>query len=73
MFPNDHLPPHFHVKYSGWEATILINSFDILEGELPITALRLVRKWSRDHQLELLDCWNQIQARLPFKKIKPLD
>ena len=35
MFFSDHNPPHFHVKYQGYEATIDIAT-GTLKGQLPV-------------------------------------
>jgi hypothetical protein len=45
MYFGDHAPPHFHARYSGDEATIVIATGEILDGSLPPRALRLVREW----------------------------
>jgi Domain of unknown function (DUF4160) len=42
MFFNGHQPPHFHARYSEFEATVEITTLEILEGQLPP---RLCRKW----------------------------
>jgi hypothetical protein len=34
MFFNDHRPPHFHIRYGEFEATIEIDTLNILEGAL---------------------------------------
>lgn len=35
MYFRDHAPPHFHVKYSEFQATIGIQPLRLLEGHLP--------------------------------------
>jgi hypothetical protein len=35
MYWNDHAPPHFHVRYSGFKATVGIESLTVLTGSLP--------------------------------------
>ena len=35
MFFNDHAPPHFHVQYAEYKATIDIQKLEIDDGELP--------------------------------------
>ena len=40
MYWNDHAPPHFHVRYSGFKATVGIQSLNVLTGGLPHTAER---------------------------------
>lgn len=41
MFFMDHDPPHFHVKYQEYEATINIED-GIVRGEVPRRALNLI-------------------------------
>ncbi len=43
MFFNDHEPPHFKVKYAEFEANIRISNGEILDGDLPVSKLKLVR------------------------------
>ena len=68
MFFNDHNPPHFKVKYSEFEANILIENGTILNGDLPISKLKLVAAWAEIHKEELLQMWNSKD----FHKIEPL-
>jgi Domain of unknown function (DUF4160) len=49
MFFNDHPPPHFHARYSEFEATIEIATFEVMEGRLPPRALNLVQEWAMMH------------------------
>ena len=42
MFFNDHNPPHFKVKYAEFEANVLISNGSILDGDLPVSKLKLV-------------------------------
>jgi hypothetical protein len=34
MFFNDHAPPHFHARYGEFEATIDINTLQVIQGGL---------------------------------------
>ena len=68
MFFNDHNPSHFKVKYSEFEANILIENGTILNGDLPISKLKLVAAWAEIHKEELLQRWNSKD----FHKIEPL-
>ena len=43
MFFRDHLPPHFHVEYAEYKAKINIIDGDLIDGDLPKKALRLVQ------------------------------
>jgi len=68
MFFNDHNPPHFKVKYAEFEANIVIENGSILNGDLPISKLKLVIAWAEIHKRELLEMWNSKD----FHKIEPL-
>lgn len=73
MFFNDHLPPHFHANYSDYSAQINIISGEIMNGELPGRALRLVQDWTELHRNELLK--NYIESQKEggvISKIEPL-
>ena len=69
MFFIDHNPPHFKVKYGEFEANILINNGNILDGDLPVNKLKLVQAWTEIHREELLQMWQSKQ----FHKVKPLE
>ncbi|MCC6535410.1 MAG: DUF4160 domain-containing protein [Burkholderiales bacterium] len=73
MYYNDHAPAHFHAKYGGEQASIAIDSGEVLEGSLSTRALRLVEEWRTLHRAELLDDWQRAQARQPLSKIEPLE
>jgi hypothetical protein len=53
MYFDDHAPPHFHARYGGQEALIVIATGDVYAGSLPGRALRLVREWREVHREEL--------------------
>jgi hypothetical protein len=72
MYFDEHGVPHFHAYYSGHEASIAIDSLDVLEGSLPRARLRLVRKWAALHRAELLSNWERSRRELPPKPIEPL-
>ena len=72
MYFNDHLPPHFHVKYNEYRGSIDINSLSQSEGKLPGRVLGIVIEWAEMHKQELIDNWNTIMETGFFKKITPL-
>lgn len=70
--PKEHNPPHIHVYYEGFSATMGINSCEILEGKLPGKQVRLVAAWIEIHREELLANWTLCQnGEKPFS-IDPL-
>ena len=46
MYYAEHGAPHFHAIYAGHDASIAIDSLEVLAGSLPDRALRLVREWA---------------------------
>jgi hypothetical protein len=72
MFFNDHAPPHFHARYGEFEATIDIVSREVIQGDLPPRALRLVQEWAMIHTEELLEDWRLCRENSIPSKIEPL-
>jgi Domain of unknown function (DUF4160) len=72
MYWNDHAPPHFHVRYSEWKATVGILSLTVLTGSLPRTAERLVLEWATEHQAELAENWRLCEIKAHPSQIAPL-
>lgn len=58
MYPNDHLPPHFHAIYGEYVGVIDINTLEMIEGDLSNRALKLVKEWASKHQQSLMNMWN---------------
>ena len=70
--PKEHNPPHIHVYYQDFSATIDINTCELLEGQLPSKQLRLVVAWIEIHLDELIGNWTLCQnGEKPFP-IEPL-
>ena len=65
---SEHNPPHIHAIYGENVGIIDINTIEMLEGDLPARALKLVQDWVKDNKNDLLKIWNTQE----FKKIKPL-
>ena len=72
MYFRDHPPPHFHVKYGEFRATVEIVT-GAPEGHLPRRALGLVQEWRRAHVEELLACWDLARGEQPLPSIAPLE
>lgn len=69
----DHLPAHFHAKYSGDEAMVDIRTGDVLRGAVPRRVLSLVDEWRGLHVDELLDNWERARQRRPLTYVAPLE
>jgi hypothetical protein len=65
VYPNDHLPPHFHVISPDAEALIEIESMVVLRGDLPRTGGKKVMQWAQAHRRTIIAEWNRINPRFP--------
>jgi len=65
----EHGVPHFHAIYGEYNAVYNIQTLEMLEGDLPVRAQRLVRDWGAQYQQELLRMWN----RNEFKRLPGLE
>lgn len=70
---DDHAPPHLHAVYSDQEAAIGIDTLEVLRGELPGGAPRLVQDWASLHREELLADRDRVEKQEPLFPIDPLD
>ncbi len=65
----EHGIPHFHAIYSEYNAVFDIQTLEMLEGDLPVRAQRLVTEWAAQYQQELLRMWNSNE----FKQLPGLE
>jgi hypothetical protein len=73
MYFREHGPPHFHAIYAGEDATIAIETLQVIEGRLSRRALNLVLDWAESHQAELMENWKLAREHELLKTIKPLE
>ncbi len=66
-----HSRPHFHARYSRYEASIDFDG-EVIIGSLPPRALRLVRDWTRLHHAELEANWRRAIDGVQLEKVDPL-
>lgn len=67
----DHLPPHFHARYSGDEVRVKLEDLTVMTGHLSPAKLRLLLEWATTHQAELVRNWNLARQGLPHEPIAP--
>ena len=72
MFFNDHPPPHFHARYSDFEATIDIESLSISEDHLPARALALIKEWAMIHKRGIVQELAALSRSCAARQIDPL-
>ena len=68
MYFDEHNPPHFHIRYNEYRASMEIQTLNIIAGKLPAKVRGLVEEWTELHEADLLQMWNSKE----FHKIDPL-
>jgi hypothetical protein len=61
MYFREHGVPHFHAIYGESVGVFEIATLEMLEGDLPPRAERLVREWAHKYQRDLLEMWRTQQ------------
>lgn len=69
LFFGDHPPPHFHAVYGEHIGLFNIDTMEMIEGDLPGRARKLVNEWATMYQSELKEMWNKQE----FYNLPPLD
>lgn len=72
MFVNDHPPPHFHARYGEFRGRVSIATGELVDGELPPRAARLVRNWAQLRRAALQANWRRAEQMQPLERIEPL-
>lgn len=68
LFFADHPPPHFHAIYGDYNALFNLETLELIEGDLPNRATKMVVEWAKIYQPELLKMWKTQE----FNKLPPL-
>jgi hypothetical protein len=56
--PKEHYPSHLHAIYGECVGVFDLQSLEMTDGDLPLTAQRLVKEWMSLHQNELNEMWH---------------
>ena len=73
MFFNDHDPPHFHVRYQGFRARVLISDGEVIDGRLPLRVARLVKEWTALRREALERNWDAARSEKRLEYIAGLE
>ncbi|EKD93953.1 MAG: hypothetical protein ACD_28C00016G0003 [uncultured bacterium] len=73
MFYGDHHPAHIHIFYNEYQATLNIKTCEVIQGKIPIRALKLVKKWTKLNQEELIKNWRLAKNHQILSYIDPLE
>ncbi len=73
IFYREHNPPHFHAYYQGFEAIFNIRTGELIEGNFPSKANKIIKEWCIEYQKELLEDWELAQSGKPLFRIPGAD
>lgn len=68
LFFGDHPPPPFHAVYGKYNALFNIETLEMIEGDLPQRAKKMVIEWASMYQNDLSEMWDNQE----FRKLPPL-
>ena len=69
MYFKEHGLPHFHALYGEHNGVFNIESLDMIEGDLPNRAQKLVTEWAQLYKNELMTMWKSQE----FKQLPGLE
>ena len=69
LFFGDHPPPHFHAVYGERIGLFSIDTLEMIEGDLPSRAKKLVVEWANINKTELKRMWKTQEVH----KLPPLE
>jgi hypothetical protein len=61
--PNDHPPPHFHVRGQDFDASFDIESGSLRKGQIDPAHFQKIKWWHKRAKGKLLDAWNSTRPK----------
>jgi hypothetical protein len=69
MYFREHGVPHFHALYGEYNGVFEIETLEMIEGDLPNRAQKMVKEWAGMYKDDLLEMWKTQN----FKKLPGLE
>ena len=63
MYFREHGVPHFHAIYGEYNGVFDIRTLEMIEGDLPGRATRLVKEWAGRYHRDLQRMWDTQEFR----------
>ena len=63
MYFREHGVPHFHAIYGEYNGVFDIRTLEMIEGDLPGRATRLVKEWAGQYCRDLQHMWDTQEFR----------
>ena len=64
MWPNDHDPPHFHVRFAGRTGKFDMATGQMIKGTINRRTIKKVQSWTIANQAMLLLAWNNLRSKM---------
>ena len=61
IYPNEHQPPHFHVKTQSIQAAFRIDDCTIIKGDISSGNYKKIVYWHNQSKDVLIDFWNKMR------------
>ncbi len=63
LYFREHGVPHFHAIYGEYNGVFEVETLEMIEGDLPQRAERLVREWASRYRSDLQEMWRTQKFR----------
>ena len=63
MYFREHGKGHFHAIYGEYNGVFDIETLEMIEGDLPRRAQRLIKEWAKPYQADLQTMWESQDFR----------
>lgn len=57
MYFREHGVPHFHALYGEYNGVFDIERLEMIEGDLPKRAQKMIKEWASLYKSDLLEIW----------------
>ncbi|MCP4549442.1 MAG: DUF4160 domain-containing protein [bacterium] len=64
MYFKEHGVPHFHAIYAEYNGVFSIETLEMIEGDLPRRAQRMIKSWAQQYQADLQRMWEKREFKI---------
>ena len=69
IYFNEHGVPHFHAVYGEYNGVFELENLEMIEGDLPGRAIKMIKEWAKGYQGDMLEMWKTQE----FRKLPSLE
>jgi len=63
MYFKEHGIPHFHAIYGEYNGVFSIETLEMIEGDLPNRAQKMIKEWGMMYKDDLMELWRTQKFR----------